>query len=90
MKFKIDKHGNFVLNERLQQKTNEPVFFSSEEFQLVNKNNEAFSAEVQEKLLTDFLASSRSFLIEDADGIFFRNWRKQPQKLDSAFGMSGR
>lgn len=82
IKFEINKYGDFVLNERFQLQTNEPVFFSSEKFQLVNENSKSFPAEIQASFLAEFLASSASFLNEDSGGIYFRNWRTEIKNTD--------
>jgi len=82
IRFQVNSDGNFYINEKFQPTKEEELFFSTEKFQLVNASNEVASEAIQEKVLPDFFGSTTRFLIQDEDGIFFRNWRPEIQSTN--------
>lgn len=82
-RFEVNKQGNFVLQQdNFPLETEEEIFFSPQEFQLVNASNELISEELQGEILPRFLEATENYLIVNKKGNYFRNWRPEIQTTD--------
>lgn len=88
--FEVNEDGLFKLqglkiqNNQVEVTKNpeDVLWFDNSEFVFQDKLGEAFSDQIQSKILYEIENDFKVFLIEDEDGDYFRNWRQHIQSRD--------
>ncbi|MFN2262118.1 MAG: efflux RND transporter permease subunit, partial [Psychroflexus sp.] len=88
--FKVNSDGLFkfkglkVQNNQVEITNNaeDVIWFDNAEFVFQNASDEIFSDQIQSELFFEIDNDFKSYLMEDEDGNYFRNWRKHIQSPD--------
>jgi Cu(I)/Ag(I) efflux system membrane protein CusA/SilA len=88
--FQVDENGNFKLqglkieNEtvKITNNSEDSIGFNTIEFVFQDESGKAFSEAIQSEIFYTIDKDFASFLVEDEEGNFFRNWRQHIQSAD--------
>ena len=88
--FQIDENGLFKVKGlkvhdnqiQLTHKSKDVLWFDNAEFVFKDNSDNIFSDQIQSELFFEIDNDIKSYLVEDEDGNYFRNWRKQIQSPD--------